>query len=144
MRGEKCVLMGTIGGKNPFESERQKKSTRFRQGGAYVLDGKRPRNIPGIFWEQFSRQPGNDVSFPVEYISEEGASAQQTIPRASLSPAWTSRDQKRTQQDCKREYFTSNKTELVNSSYSGTWIPVCKKLFQDDDDFCCRYLPGEH
>lgn len=45
-----------------------------------------PRNIPGIVWEQFSRQPRNDVSFPLRYKSAEVAGPQQTataLPRAS-------------------------------------------------------------
>ena len=32
-----------------------------------------PRNIPGIVWEQFSKQPRDDVSFPQSYISAEVA-----------------------------------------------------------------------
>lgn len=47
-----------------------------------------PRNIPGIVWEQFSRQPRNDVSFPLRYISPEVAGPQQTataLPGASTA-----------------------------------------------------------
>ncbi|KAK5869594.1 hypothetical protein PBY51_024299 [Eleginops maclovinus] len=47
-----------------------------------------PRNIPGIVWEQFSRQPRNDVSFPLRYKSPEVAGPQQTataLPRASTT-----------------------------------------------------------
>lgn len=63
-----------------------------------------PRNIPGIVWEQFSRQPRNDVSFPLRYKSPEVAGPQQTataLPRASstlkepLTPETTSKQVKR-------------------------------------------------
>lgn len=64
-----------------------------------------PRNIPGIVWEQFSRQPRNDVSFPLNYKSPEVAGLQQTataLPRASsalrepLTPETTSKQERRT------------------------------------------------
>lgn len=89
----KSVFRWDPGGKNPFEKEKRKKNERERER-EKGLDRvelrswmeNAPRNIPGIVWEQFSRQPRNDVSFPLEYKSPEVAGPQQTataLPRAS-------------------------------------------------------------
>lgn len=42
-----------------------------------------PRNIPGIVWEQFSRQPRDYVNFPLRYKSQEVAGPQQTATALS-------------------------------------------------------------
>lgn len=89
---------GIQGGKNPFETEKKEKGLDRVELRSWMENA--PRNIPGIVWEQFSRQPRNDVSFPLRYKSPEVAGPQQTataLPRASstlkepLTPETTSK-----------------------------------------------------
>lgn len=85
----KSVFRWDPGGKNPFEKERRKKKRKEKGLDRVELRSwmeNAPRNIPGIVWEQFSRQPRNDVSFPLWYKSPEVAGPQQTasaLPRVS-------------------------------------------------------------
>ena len=84
----KSVFRWDPGGKNPFEREREREK---REKGLDRVELRSwmenaPRNIPGIVWEQFSRQPRTDVIFPLRYKSPEVAGPQQTataLPRAS-------------------------------------------------------------
>lgn len=46
-------------GENPFETEKREGLDRVE---LRTWMENAPRNIPGIVWEQFSRQPGDDVS----------------------------------------------------------------------------------
>lgn len=60
----KSVFRWDPGGKNPFGKEREKK----KEKGLDRVELRSwmenaPRNIPGIVWEQFSRQASDDVSF---------------------------------------------------------------------------------
>lgn len=82
----KSVFRWDPGGKNPFEKEREKGLDRVELR-SWMENA--PRNIPDIVWEQFSRQPRNDVSFPLRYKCPEVAGPQQTataLPRASSTP----------------------------------------------------------
>lgn len=75
--------MGSRGGKIHL---RQKKEEGLDRVELRSWMENAPRNIPGIVWEQFSRQPSNDVSFPLRYKSPEVAGPQQTaiaLPKAS-------------------------------------------------------------
>lgn len=62
--------MGSRGGKIHL---RQKKREALDRVELRPWMENAPRNIPGIVWEQFSRQPRNDVSFPLRYKSPEVA-----------------------------------------------------------------------
>ena len=75
--------MGSRGEKSILEREKKKGLDRVELR-SWMENA--PRNIPGIVWEQFRRQPRNDVSFPLRYKSPEVAGPQQTataLPRAS-------------------------------------------------------------
>lgn len=75
--------MGSRGEKSIWERKKEKGLDRVELR-SWMENA--PRNIPGIVWEQFSRQPRNDVSFPLRYKSPEVAGPQQTataLPRAS-------------------------------------------------------------
>lgn len=86
----KSVFRWDPGGKNPFEKG---------GGGGEALDRvelrswmeNAPRNIPGIVWEQFSRQPRNDVSSPLRYKSAEVAGPQQTATALAESFTYSKR-----------------------------------------------------
>lgn len=55
----KSVFRWDSGGENPFETEKREALDRVE---LRTWMENAPRNIPGIVWEQFSRQPGDDVS----------------------------------------------------------------------------------
>lgn len=106
-----------------------------------------PRKIPGIVWEQFSRQPRNDVSFPLLYKSTEVAGPQQTasaLPRDSTSLKEPLRAETTSKQtDRAREYLrTPLKTDFTYFFfYNRVQDSSFKNFIQDADAFCCRYLP---
>lgn len=96
------------GGKSTEEKKTREKALDRVELGSRMENA--PRNIPGILWEQFSRQPRNDVSFPLHYKSPEVPRLQQTataLLRASsalrepLTPETTSKQERRT---AEREY----------------------------------------
>lgn len=93
----KSVFGWDPGGENPFERREKKKSLDRVELRSWMENA--PRNIPGIVWEQFSRQPRNDVSFPLWYKCSEVAGPQQTataLPRASSKGDSTARDYQKT------------------------------------------------
>lgn len=114
-----------------------------------------PRNIPGIVWEQFSKQP-DDVGFPLRYKSAEVAGPQQTataLPRASPTlkkEPLTLRDypQNKSRDRRLREGISKDSSEdrlypLFTQLGTGFLLRTLKKFIQDADAYCCRYLPWE-
>lgn len=107
-----------------------------------------PRNIPGIVWEQFSRQARDDVSFSLWYKSTEVAGPQQTgsaLPRASstlkepLTIETTSKDIKRDKR--LGEGIPKDSENTFPKPRAGFLLNAHTKFIQDADAYCCRCLP---
>lgn len=158
----KSMFRWDPGGKNPFERrrEKKKKKDRKREKGLDRVELRSwmenaPRNIPGIVWEQFSKQP-DDVGFPLRYKSAEVAGPQQTataLPRASPTlkkEPLTLRDypQNKSRDRRLREGISKDSSEdrlypLFTQLGTGFLLRTLKKFIQDADAYCCRYLPWE-